>query len=125
MCEWSMEWADADTLCRWRHVSDLKFRQPPGNAQIQAPVRPLLEDDIAGATASLEASTAALERHIRVLQLQQEYFGGAVRVRRFDNKALHDYQTSSDRKEVLQSQQLIFAVSGRGARRGRADGGRR
>ena len=72
-----------------------------------------MEDDLVAAIRALRESTAAIEKHIDVLQRHQDYqLPNTLKrlPRRFERTTL-DLVDSSGRKDALELQQLRFTVS--------------
>jgi len=98
---------------RWDHVRSIKVDQLLESTQHLSRTRPVLEDDLAAAIGALKESTAAIEKHIDVLQHHQDYqLPDTLKrlPRRFGRTTL-DLVHSNGRRDALELQQLQFAVS--------------
>jgi hypothetical protein len=98
---------------RWDHVRSTKVDQLLESTQHLSRTRPILEDDLAAAIGALKESTAAIEKHIDVLQRHQDFqLPDTLKrlPRRFGRTTL-DLVHSSGLKDALELQQLRFAVS--------------
>jgi hypothetical protein len=98
---------------RWDHVRSTKVDQLLEFTQHLLRTRPVLEDDLAAAIGTLKESTAAIEKHIDVLQRHQNFQlpDTFKRLPRRFGRTTLDLVHSSGRKDALELQQLQFAVS--------------
>lgn len=94
---------------RWDHVRSTKVDQLLESTQHLLRTRPVLEDDLAAAIGALKESTAAIEKHIDVLQRHQDYQLPDT-LKRLPRRTTLDLVHSSERKDALELQQLRFAV---------------
>jgi hypothetical protein len=95
---------------RWDHVRSTKVDQLLESTHHLSRTRPVLEDDLAAAIAALKESTAAIEKHIDVLQRHQDHQLPNT-LKRLPRRFALDLVHSSGHKDALELQQLRFAVS--------------
>jgi hypothetical protein len=95
---------------RWNHVCSAKLEPSLAANQHLCRTRPLLEEELAAAIATLKESTTAIERHVESLEgLQLPHLFKRKPDRR--ERAAQDLVTSIGRKDGLEFQRLWFSVS--------------